>query len=59
MLKQGTKEFSACFADFQRIMAELQRDTPVKNATLCRGMAGNLMDLLLSYDYPDDWPSYI
>ena len=59
MLKQGTREFSAYFADFQRIMAELQWDSSAKKAALRRGMAGNLTDLLLSYDCPDDWPSYI
>ena len=28
-------------------------------AALRQGMAGNLKDLLLSFDCPDDWPSYI
>ena len=59
MLKQGTREFSAYFNDFQRIMAELKWDPSAKMAPLRQGMAGNLKDLLLSYDCPDDWPSYI
>ena len=59
MLKQGTREFSAYFADFQRIMAELKLDRSAKKAALCQGMPGNLMDFLLSYNCPDDWPLYI
>ena len=59
MLKQGPREFSAYFADFQRIMAKLKWDPSAKKAALRQGMAGNLKDLLLSYDCPDDWPSYI
>ena len=54
MLKQGSRRFSAYFADFQQIMAELQWDPSAKKAALCQGMAGNLKDLLLSYDCPDD-----
>ena len=53
MLKQGTREFLAYFADFQRIMAELKWDPSAKKAALRQGMAGNLKDLLLSYDCPD------
>ena len=30
-----------------------------KKAALCQGMAGNLKDLLLSYDWHHNWPSYI
>ena len=59
MLKQGIREFSAYFADFQRIMAELKWDPSAKKAALRQGMAGNLTDLLLSYDCPDDWTQYI
>ena len=59
MLKQGTREFLAYFADFQRIMAELKWDPSAKKAALRQGMAWNLKDLLLSYDCPDDWPSYV
>ena len=54
-LKQGNREFSVYFADFQRIMAELQWDPSPKKAALRQGMAGSLKDLLLSYDYTDDW----
>ena len=59
MLKQGTREFSVYFADFQRIMAELKWDPSAKKAALHQGMAENRKDLLLSYDCPDDGPSYI
>ena len=59
MLKQGTREFSAYFADFQRIMAKLKWDPSAKKAALRQGMGGNLKDLLLSYDCPDEWPSNI
>ena len=34
MLKQGTREFSAYFADFQRIMPELQSEPLAKKASL-------------------------
>ena len=54
LLKQGTREFSASFADFLRVMAELRWDLSAKKAALRQGMAGNLKDLLLSYDCPDD-----
>ena len=54
ILKQGTREFSAYFADFQRTMAELEWDPSAKKAALRQGMAGNLKDLLLAYDCPDD-----
>ena len=37
MLKQGTREFSAYFADFQRIMAELKWDPSATKAALRRG----------------------
>ena len=40
-------------------MAELQWDPSTKKAALHQGMAGKLKDLLLSYDCPNDWPSYI
>ena len=59
MLQQGTSKYSAYFTDFQRIMAELQVDPSAKKATLRQGMAGNLKDLILSYECPDDWVSYI
>ena len=35
-------------------MAELKWDPSAKKAALRQGMAGNLMNLLLSYDCPDD-----
>ena len=57
MLKQGTREFSVYFADYQRILAEFKWDPSAKMAALRQGMAGNLKDLLLSYDCLDDWPS--
>ena len=59
MLKQGTSEFSAYFANFQRIMAELKWDPSAKKAAIRQGMTGNLKDLLRSYDCPEDWASYI
>ena len=59
MLKQGTREFSVYFADFLRIMAELKWDPSAKKVALRQGMAGNLKDPPLSYDYPDDWTQYI
>ena len=59
MVRQGTREFSAYLADFQRIMAELKWDPSDKKAALRQGMAGNPKYLLLSWDSPDDWPSYI
>ena len=59
MLKQETREFSAYFADFQHIMAELKWDPSAKKAALRQGMAGNPNDLLLSYNCPDDLSSYI
>ena len=59
MLKQGTREFLAYFANFQCIMAELQLDPFAKSAGLHQGMAGKLEDLLVSYDCPDDWAQYI
>ena len=54
MPRQGTREFSAYFTDFPRIMMELQWDPSAKKAALRQGMAGNLKDLLFSYDCPDD-----
>ena len=59
MLKQRTKEFSAYFGDFQRIMAELKWNPSAKKAALRQGRAGNLKDVLLSYDCPDDWLLYM
>ena len=59
MLKQETRELSAYFADFQRIMAELKCDPSAKKAALRQGMAEDLKDLLLSYHCPKDWASYI
>ena len=59
MCKQGTLEFLAYFADFQRLMAELKWEPSAKKAALRQGMAGNPRDRLLSYTRPDDWPSYI
>ena len=54
ILKQGIREFSVYFADFQRIIAELKWVPSAKKAALRQEMAGNLKDLLLSYDCPDD-----
>ena len=52
MLKQATREFSAYFADFQRIMAKLKWDPSANKAALRKGMDENLKDLLLTYDHP-------
>ena len=59
MFKRGTREFSATFGDFQRILAELRWDPSAKKAALCQGMVENLKHLLLTYDCPTDWASYI
>ena len=59
MLKQGTRGCLVYFADFQRIMAELQWDPSTKKVALHQGMAGNLKYLLLSYDCPDNRAQYI
>ena len=42
MIKQGTREFSVYFGDFQRIMAELKWNPSTKKAALRQGMVGNL-----------------
>ena len=59
LVKQGTREFSAYFADFQSIMAELQWNPSATKAALLQRMAGNLKEILLSYDCPNDWSVYI
>ena len=48
ILKEGTREFSAYFADFQRILGEPKLAASTKIAALCQGMAGNFKDLPLS-----------
>lgn len=54
-LKQTNREFSVYLADFQRLMAELQWDTPAKRVALLHGISEELKDLLLSYDEPEDY----
>ena len=54
-LKQTNREFSAYLADFQRLMAELQWDTPAKRVALLHGISEELKDLLLSYDEPENY----
>ena len=57
-LKQGNREFSVYFADFQRLMAELRWDTPAKRAALYRGMSDDLKDYLMNYEVPSEWPAF-
>jgi hypothetical protein len=54
-LKQTNREFSTYLAEFQRLMAELQWDTPAKRVALLHGISEELKDLLLSYDEPENY----
>ena len=52
-LKQANREFSAYFADFQRIQANLRWTIEAQRALLLQGISEELQDLLLCYDAPD------
>jgi hypothetical protein len=58
-LKQGGREFSAYYADFQRLMAELDWNTGPKKNALYTGMSEELKDTIYHHDLPEDWPGYV
>lgn len=58
-LRQGNREFSAYFADFQRLMTQLKYDDEAKKSYIEDGICEELTVLLESYDVPDDWNEYI
>jgi hypothetical protein len=58
-LKQGAREFSAFFADFQRLMATLGYDEEAKKSYLEDGLNDELLELMMAYDLPTDWHEYV
>src|SRR6185436_4945769 len=58
-LKQGGRDFSAYYANFQHLMAELNWNVSAKMNALYRGMSEELKDLIYHHDLPVDWPGYV
>jgi hypothetical protein len=58
-LRQGTRDFSAYFADFQRVQATLKWDDNAKQAALYTGMTEGLKDVLAHYALPTEFNDYV
>ena len=58
-LKQGNREFVVYFAEFQRLMADLNWNDSAKKAALHRGLNPELKSILIHNDIPDGWNEYV
>jgi hypothetical protein len=58
-LRQGNRDFITYYAEFQRLIADLDwNDTP-KQAALHHGLSEELKDILSTQDLPEDWANYV
>jgi hypothetical protein len=58
-LRQGNRNFVAYYAEFQRLIADLNWNDAVKHAALHRGLCEELKDILSTQDLPEDWSRYV
>jgi hypothetical protein len=58
-LCQGNRDFVMYYAEFQRLIADLDWNDTAKQATLHRGLSEELKDILSTQDLPEDWANYV
>jgi hypothetical protein len=58
-LRQGNRDFVSYYAEFQRLIADLQWNNAAKRAALHRGLSKELKDILSTQDLPEDWSGYV
>jgi hypothetical protein len=58
-LRQGNWVFVSYYAEFQRLVAELQWNDAAKRAALHRGLSEEVKDILSTQDLPEDWSGYV
>jgi hypothetical protein len=58
-LRQGNRDFITYYAEFQRLIIDLDCNDAVKQAALHRGLSEELKDILSTQDLPEDWANYI
>jgi hypothetical protein len=58
-LRQGNRDFVAYYAEFQRLIADLDWNNVAKRAALHRGLCEELKDILSTQDLPEDWSRYV
>jgi hypothetical protein len=58
-LRQANREFSLYFADFQRLVADVDWNDGAKRHALMRGLGAELKDALVSVELPEDLPVFV
>jgi hypothetical protein len=58
-LRQGNRDFVAYYAEFQRLIADLNWNDAAKRAALHRGLCEELKDILSTQDLPEEWSRYV
>jgi hypothetical protein len=58
-LHQGNRDFVAYYAEFQRLIADLNWNDAAKHAALHCGLCDELKDILSTQDLPEDWSRYV
>jgi hypothetical protein len=58
-LHQGNRDFVTYYAEFQRLIVDLDWNDAVKRAALHRGLSEELKDILSTQDLPEDWANYV
>jgi hypothetical protein len=58
-LRQGNRDFVVYYAEFQRLIADLDWNDVAKRAALHRGLCEELKDILSTQDLPEDWSRYV
>jgi hypothetical protein len=57
-LRQANREFSLYFADFQRLIADVDWNDGAKRHSLERGLSTELKDALVTLDLPESFPEF-
>jgi hypothetical protein len=58
-LRQGNQDFVTYYAEFQRLIADLNWNDVAKHAALHRSLCEELKDILSTQDLPEDWSCYV
>jgi hypothetical protein len=58
-LRQGNRDFVTYYAEFQRLIADLNWNDVAKHAALHCGLCEEFKDILSTQDLPEDWSRYI
>jgi hypothetical protein len=58
-LYQGNRDFITYYAEFQRLIADLNWNDTVKHTALHCGLCQELKDILSTQDLPEDWSCYV